>query len=199
MYVNFSYAAQKQISPQTIINLQLISQNRFEDLSEILKNNLNTDDLSDLEQKGYITHIRAKNKAQTVYNTVRLSDKGKELLENLQIPEIDESDLIIAEWLKAKYIEADKSIGNFKKTKMYIALFRVNTGIARNNLARLCNAFLEDSENFEWSKKLEFLFFKPSNPYEKFDIEQSRLYQYYKSKQDYFINNVFEDESTHIK
>lgn len=92
MYVNFTLAAQKQISPQTIINLQLISQNRFEDLSEVLQNNLNTDDLSHLEQKGYITHIRAKNKAQTVYNTARLSDKGKELLENLQIPEIDETE-----------------------------------------------------------------------------------------------------------
>jgi hypothetical protein len=39
---------------------------------------------------------------------------------------------------------------------------------------------MNDSSQFEWSKRLEFLFFKPGNVFSvRFDLEQSKLYQYY--------------------
>jgi hypothetical protein len=56
----------------------------------------------------------------------------------------------------------------------------VNSSIHKNNLAFLCKTFIEDPDQFEYSKRLEYLFFKPANLFSvKFDIEGSRLYQYY--------------------
>jgi len=184
-YFNYNFATEKGITPQEISLLQLIAQQRIENNSEILRNNFNTDAISHFEQKGYITYIKAK-KSSDIYDNVRLSDKGKELLNTLQIPEITENDLLIYNWLKNIYSESEREIGNAKKTKLFIALFRVNSLIDKNKLALLCKTFIEDEQNFLYSKRLEYLFFKPSNVYEKFDIEQSKLYQYYLNRQSYF-------------
>ena len=78
-------------------------------------------------------------------------------------------------------------IGNRKKTKLYIALFRVNSQISKNKLAHLIYTFITDEKEMEYSQKLEYLFFKPSHMYQsKFDIEQSRLYQYYLKHKEVF-------------
>jgi len=188
MYINFSLAAQKNLKPEEIIVLQLISQNRTEDLSQTIQNNVNIAVLSRFKELGLTEHVKAKNKSQTGYNTIRLSKRGRQILEDIQVPEIREDDLIFFSWLAAKYRETEREIGNAKKTKLWIALFRVNSGIEKNNLASLCNHFLEDEENFLFSKRLEYLFFKPATMYEKFDIEQSRLYQYYLNRKEYFDN-----------
>lgn len=167
----------------------MINQNRAEDLSTIIETYVPIDVLSDFEKQGLITYVKPKNKAQNVYNCVRLADKGKDLLENIQIPEIDESDIVIFKWLAEKYKESDKKLGNQKKTKLYIALFRSHTGIQRNSLAYLCSEFIGDESNFEYNQVLEFMWFKPANTYEKFDVNQSRLYQYYLNRQNYFDNH----------
>lgn len=189
MYINFQLAKTKGLTPTDVANLQLISQNKTESLWEIITETVSLQTLDRYQNLGYITLIKAKNKGDTIQNRVRLSPKGSELLEDLQVPEVNSEDLMLYDWLEATYKKEDKEIGNRKKTKLYIALFRSHSGIDRNKLALLCKTFMNDSSQFEWSKKLEFLFFKPGNVFSvKFDLEQSKLYQYYLKHKEHFDN-----------
>lgn len=189
MYINFQLAKTKGLTPTDVANLQLISQNKIESLWEIITETVSLQTLDRYQNLGYITLVKAKNKGDTIQNRVRLSPKGSELLEDLQVPEVNSEDLMLYDWLEATYKKEDKEIGNRKKTKLYIALFRSHSGIDRNKLALLCKTFMNDSSQFEWSKRLEFLFFKPGNVFSvKFDLEQSKLYQYYLKHKEHFDN-----------
>lgn len=187
MYINVNILKSRNITPQQLSILQLIKQQKLEDNSELLEQY--TKDIEKLSEKGYIEVIKGK-KEQTYLQKLRVSKSGGELLDDVSTPEILEEDITIANWLKKIYLESDKEIGNFKKTKLFIALFRANTGISKNSLAYLCQSFIDDESQYDWSKKLEFLFFKPSNAYEKFSIDGSKLYQYYLKNQKVF-DNVF--------
>ena len=187
MYINFKLAASKGLSLSHISLLQAIYQNRNEDLSLILREDTASHEIPHLDEQGYITYIKAKTKHAPRYSNVRLSSKGKEMLNNLEVPEIDDNDLRIYEWLAAIYKATEREIGNTKKTKGYIAMFRVHSGIEQNCLAYLCRRFIDDESQFEWSKRLEYLFWKPSNIFAvRFDINQSRLYQYYEKHKEEF-------------
>lgn len=189
MYINFQLAKTKGLTPTDVANLQLISQNKTDSLWEIITETVSLQTLDLYQNLGYITLVKAKNKADTIQNRVRLSTKGSELLEDLQVPEVNSEDLMLYDWLESTYKKEDKEIGNRKKTKLYIALFRAHSGIDRNKLALLCKTFMNDSSQFEWSKRLEFLFFKPGNVFSvKFDLEQSKLYQYYLKHKEHFDN-----------
>lgn len=189
MYVNFEIAKKRGLSPTDVVNLQLISQNKTEKLEEIITDNIPLSVLNWYQELEYVTLVKAKNKSDSIQNRIRLSSKGNDLLEDLQVPQINDDDLQLYEWLERTYQKEGKELGNRKKTKLYIALFRVNSGIDRNKLALLCKAFMNDSSQFEWSKKLEFLFFKPGNVFSvKFDLEQSKLYQYYIKHKEHFDN-----------
>lgn len=189
MYINFVIAKNRGLSPTDVANLQLISQNKTEDLEEIITDNIQLSVLNWYQELEYVTLVRAKNKSDSIQNRIRLSPKGNDLLEDLQVPQINDDDLQLYNWLEKTYQKEGKELGNRKKTKLYIALFRVNSGIDRNKLALLCKAFMNDSSQFEWSNKLEFLFFKPGNVFSvKFDLEQSKLYQYYIKHKEHFDN-----------
>lgn len=189
MYVNFEIAKKRGLSPTDVVNLQLISQNKTEKLEEIITDNIPLSVLNWYQELEYVTLVKAKNKSDSIQNRIRITPKGNELLEDLQVPQINDDDLQLYNWLEKTYQKEGKELGNRKKTKLYIALFRVNSGIDRNKLALLCKAFMNDSSQFEWSKKLEFLFFKPGNVFSvKFDLEQSKLYQYYIKHKEHFDN-----------
>lgn len=189
MYINFQLAATKGLSLTDVINLQLISQNKIETLVDIITENIPLAVLDRYQSLEYINLVKAKNRSDTIQNRVRITPKGTELLEDIQSPQINEDDLQLYNWLESIYKNEGKELGNRKKTKMYVALFRVHSGIDRNKLAFLCKTFMNDAAQFEWSRKLEFLFFKPSNVYAvRFDIEQSKLYQYYLKNKEYFDN-----------
>lgn len=189
MYINFQLAATKGLSPTDVANLQLISQNRTEKLVDIITEFLSLNVLEAYQDREYITLIKAKNKSDSIQNRIRLSSKGHDLLEDLQVPEINDDDLMLYSWLESIYKKEGKELGNRKKTKLYVALFRAHSGIDRNKLALLCKTFMNDADQFEWSKRLEYLFFKPSNVYAvRFDLEQSRLYQYYLKHKQTFDN-----------
>jgi hypothetical protein len=189
MYINFEIAKKRGLSPTDVVNLQLISQNKTEKLEEIITDNIPLSVLNWYQELEYVTLVKAKNKSDSIQNRIRLSSKGNDLLEDLQVPQINDDDLQLYEWLERTYQKEGKELGNRKKTKLYIALFRVNSGIDRNKLALLCKAFMNDSSQFEWSKRLEFLFFKPGNVFSvKFDLEQSKLYQYYIKHKEHFDN-----------
>lgn len=189
MYVNFDLMCKWGLSPIDVINLQLISQNKTESLEEVITNNISLEVLDKYQKSEYVSLVKAKNKADTIQNRIRLTSKGSDLLETLQVPEVNEDDLKLYDWLESIYKVEDKEIGNRKKTKLYIALFRAHSGIDRNKLAYLCKSFMNDSSQFEWSKRLEYLFFKPSNAFSvRFDIEQSSLYRYYLKHKTSFDN-----------
>lgn len=189
MYINFEIAKKQGFSPTDVVNLQLISQNKTEKLWEIITETMTLATLDRYQSLEYISLVKAKNKSDTIQNRVRLTPKGNAFLEELQIPMINEDDLKLYTWLESVYKSENKEIGNRKKTKLYIALFRANSGIDRNKLAYLCKVFMNDASQFEWSKVLEYLFFKPVNMYStRFDIEESRLYKYYLKHQTMFDN-----------
>lgn len=184
MYINFKIAEGYGLIPEDVVVLQIIFQNKFEDQSSLLKSF--ESNINKFESQDMIKFIQGTKKTSK-FKLVRLSDKGSKILEELQIPEINQDDLDVYSWLEGVYKKQDKEIGNAKKTKMLIAQFRVHSGIERNHLAFLCKVFINDEHEMEWSKKLEYLFWKPANLFQtKFDIEQSRLYQYYLKRKDSF-------------
>lgn len=189
MYINFNVVKFMGYSPSDVFNLQIIFQNRTESLEELILESVSNDTLMSYSDKGLVTFIKEKNKKDTLANRVRIAPNGSELLSTFQIPEVNEDDLKLYDWLESVYKSENKEIGNRKKTKVFIALFRVNSGIDRNKLAYLCKVFMNDTSQFEWSKVLEYLFFKPANMYStKFDLEESKLYKYYLRYQDMFDN-----------
>lgn len=157
------------------------------DVSEELKK-LNTaeEDLKKLEETEMITYIKG-NKKQNLLQKMRLTKKSKKYLDSLDEVEVSEEDLQFFEWLKGIYIKRDKKIGNGAKTKRLIAQFREKSGIEKNHLATLCNHFINNDDEQEWSFMLEYIFWKPVNVFQtKFALDQSRLYQYYLDKKEYF-------------
>ena len=123
MYVNFEIAKKRGLSPTDVVNLQLISQNKTESLEEIITDNIPLTLLDAYQQQELVNLVKAKNKSVTIQNRVRLTPKGHALLEDLQVPEVNEDDLRIFEWVKSIYVKEGKEVGNEKRTKMYIAQF----------------------------------------------------------------------------
>jgi hypothetical protein len=106
-----------------------------------------------------------------------------------ETPEITDEDIVIWDWLVSIYKKRDKKIGNAKKGKIWLANFRVQSGINLNKLSFLCKEFINDKERMEWSFQLDFIFFKPSNVFEsRFSLEGSKLWHYYQDRQEFFDN-----------
>lgn len=188
MYINFKLLREKGIEIKTITDLIAVKQNKTENLSEYLSQELNAGDLRALEELGYITYRKAKNKAENAYNLVRTTDKANKLLDDITTPEVDEDSLKIFEWVKSIYLRENKEIGNQKRTKMFIAQFTKESGISKNHLCFLIQSFLADEKEFTYSQRMQYLFFKGESLFSvKFDLHSSRLYQYYLKNEQYFL------------
>jgi len=184
MYINLTLAESYGLVPEDIVVLQIIYQNKFEDHADLLENVCTN--LLKYENQGFIKYIVGTKKSSP-FKLVRLSDKGNRILEEIQVAGVTNDDLDLYQWLEATYKKEGKDIGNAKKTKAFISQFRVNSGIERNHLAYLCSKFIQDEKEMEYSQRLEYLFFKPANLFSvKFDIEGSRLYQYYLKRKDFY-------------
>lgn len=190
MYINFKLSEAKGLIPTDIIVLQAIAQNKNENLSKII--DVFPEVIEKFEKQELIKYVKGKKDSSKGF-LARLSDKGSRILDEIQTPEVTEDDLGVFEWLSNIYKDSDKKIGNAKKTKMLIAQFRVHSGIERNHLLFLCRTFVRDDNEMEYSKYMEYLFWKPSNAFQtKFDIEQSRLYQYYLNNKEAFDSKFLE-------
>lgn len=144
--------------------------------------------------KPLIKKVKKKNKNQPEIETFRLDTAGKELLKEVVEAEENEDDTKVFNWLSEHYKKIGKEIGNKKKTLNHIKNFRVKSGIEKNNLIKLCYSFVSDQDNMEYSHKLEYLFYKPKTVFEtRFDLEESRLYQYYLKHKEHF-DKQFEEE-----
>lgn len=178
MYINFKMLESRELDFTDLLLLQAARQQKSEDLSHIVEK-FSDARINSLLNRSLITRIKGKKKDSEA-RKIRVTGKGKEILENIETPEIEEQDLRMFDWMADVYTRQGKEIGNKKKTKMYIALFRAHSGIEKNHLATLLEKFVNDEANMEYNYKLEFAFFKPATAYQvRFDLEQSRLYQYY--------------------
>lgn len=186
MYFNFKYALSKSLSPYDILTLQTIKQMRFENLETILAGILEDSRLDFFVEQDYVTQIKGS-KGDSEIARLRLTKKGMKLLDNIECVDVNEDSIIIFEWLKKIYSgEEDKFVGNGRRTKQGIAQFSAETGIVKNQLSFLIKTFLQ-SDSFEFSYKLENLFFSNKNLYSrKFDLEECRLYTFYLKKKDWF-------------
>jgi len=187
MYINFNYLKSKDINPIEFVTLVCIRQMKWEpervdDLALVL-----TDEIEEkFTERGYITKIKGKKKDLEL-SKFRLTSKGNKFLDNAQTPNITEETLKIFDWVKKVYLAEGKEIGNQKKCKSYIAQFAKESGIVRNHLAHLIKSFLFSESEMEYSHKLEYLFFKGSSVFStKFDLHQSRLYQFYEKNKEEF-------------
>lgn len=167
--------------------LLILKQASKKDVSEYL-NDLDLEEsiFRDIEELGYIKYIKGS-KNQSLFQKMRLDKKGTDYLNKLDESDVEDQDIRIFDWLAEIYKKKDKQIGNGKKTKRLIASFREKSGIEKNSLAFLCNTFINDSDEQEWSFKLEYVFWKPKNLFQsKFVLEDSRLWAYYNKKKQYF-------------
>lgn len=186
-YFNLPLIHEKEFNLHEVIVMQVLKQNRSEENENYLALYLCDDMIEKFTEFGLITYIKKKKKSESDLSVMRLSKKGETLLEDFQTPEIISDDILIYDWLEDIYKKSDKEVGNRKKTKMWIAYFRAYSGISKNKLAYLCQTFINDEEQMEWSRRLEYLFYKPSTVFAtKFDIEESRLFKYYLKHQQMF-------------
>lgn len=188
MYVNYQLLNSRQITPHEFMFLLAVKSNKTEDNSSVIEYHFK-DVLSKFKGTNYITFVKTKNKAENEYNTVRLTSLGLDCIDDLTTTDVIEDDIQLFNWLDSLYRSMGKEAGNKRKCKNFIAQFRVNSGICKNRLAFLCQTFINDEKEIEFSQKLEFLFFKGANLFStKFDIYQSRLFQYYEKRKQFFEN-----------
>ena len=187
-YFNFILLDKKGYSIEDVVYLQLIKQNRTEPLVTYIEK-IGENKLNEYEEEGLIIYIKGDAK-ESKLEKVRLSKKGIDFLDLIETPEVDEDDMKLLSWLVNVYKSEDKMIGNKKRIAAGIASFKKNTGIERNNLAFLLKSFIGDEKNFEYSQKLENLFYNNKNVFQrKFILDDCRLYDYYQKHKDFFNSN----------
>jgi len=176
-----------RLNPNYLALLLVAKQAGSKDLSvEIAQLLPDETELQELIESGYINIIKGK-KGQELPERVRLGKSGTKYLTSLNEAEVLDEDTKIFEWLSEIYRKNGKEIGNGKRTQRLIASFREKSGIEKNRLAFLCNTFISDEDQMEWSHRLEFVFYKPTNMYNtQFVLEDSRLWKYYSKKIEYF-------------
>ena len=176
MYINTNIVKHYNLNLQQVALLQILHQAKNEDVSEWLESY--NGDLDVLNEKSFLSEVKAKNKQESVYKRLRLSKKGREVLDAIETPDIEEQDKTVFEWLKNYYLKAGKEIGNGAKTQRHIRDFRIKSGIQKNNLIKLVLDFL--AENEERSKKLEYIWYYPKTAFAtRFDLEESWLWSHF--------------------
>lgn len=189
MYINLTTFTKSQLLFYDLIFLCAISQTETNWLIE----NLTEDIYNRFTELSLVKHIKAKNKKSHPCESLRLSDKGKELLNSLEEAEIEDQDKVVGEWLSNHYTRLGKQIGNSRRLLRHIRDFRIKSNIQKNNLLKLCMDFVSDSTNMEYNNVLEFAFYKPMTAFQtRFQLEDSRLYKHYiKHKQR--LDNSFQE------
>jgi hypothetical protein len=155
-----------------------------------LIDNLTKDIYSHFEAQSWIRHIKQKNKEEHLYNSLRLSDKGRNYLRDLfKESDATEEDKEYLKRLTEYYISKGKEIGNPNRVLSYLIKFRTESGISGDNLTRLFADFLSSDYVDEKSRNLEYILFYPKKfttdkgktiAYEaKWDLYDSWLYKHY--------------------
>lgn len=179
MYINFNNFKKSNLGAEQLMFLLAVNQ---EDLDYIIEHFDLVEDLDD-----FVAFIKGK-KSQTDYEKIRLSKLGKRFFKALGEVSVDDSDLIVFEYMKKSYLAMGKEVGNGAKTKRYINWFKNATGIKKNRLISLVMHFLNSEETMLFNMRLEYAFYKPATMYEvKPRLEESRLYKYYEANEEDFL------------
>lgn len=182
MYLNTRLIHDKGYTMPEVCYMQLLKQNRSEDLEKELAIYFQDEFLEKFTEEGIMSTVKKKRKSDSDFSTYRLSKKGDELLKDFQTPEITKGDLDMFDYLCTMYLkneDEERTIGNKKKTKMYCSIFRARLSLDLYEMYWLCFLFLRD---YKFTKKLEYIFFDSNkNRYGTFEgnFEDSPLYQYY--------------------
>src|SRR5690606_12369435 len=164
-----------------VLCMQILKQNKYENREEEIAMYFTDDIFEKFEKQGIITKVKKKRKSDSDFSILRLTSKGsKLLLEFTETYLVEEEDIIIFEWLKKLYLRLGKEIGSETKCKNLISWFRRESGIHKNELIILCKEFVSDEERIEYSKVLQYVFWRGENHFQTNPkLEDSKLWLYY--------------------
>jgi len=187
MYINFSLLRQLNLSVSFIPVLFAANQNRTNDESETLSNEAFSADLKQLYELGLLESVKQKKKSETPYNLIRLSAKGKKILEDITTPEILEEHVKMRDYLISMYLsneDKERVVGNKKLITQYIAVLQNHLGLDIYRFYYLCEFFLQEHI---YTRKLENLFMDRNKVrYGDFKnhVEDSVILQFYEQREE---------------
>ena len=183
MYINTNIVKHYNLNLQQVALLQILHQAKNEDVSEWLESY--NGDLDVLNEKSFLSEVKAKNKQESVYKRLRLSKKGREVLNAIETPEVTEQHIKMRDYLIEMYLnneDKERVVGNKKLIGIYISVLQNYLGLDIYRFYYLCDFFL--SEHI-FTKKLENVFMDRNKiRYVDFKnhIEDSALYQFYEQR-----------------
>lgn len=186
MYINYKLLNSRKLEPLDFMFLLAAKNNKTEDNSAVIEHYFK-DVLEKFRHTNLITFIKPKNKAETDYNTVRLTTVGNEWVDDLTTPEVFESHIKMRNYLCEIYLnneDEERVIGNKKLIAIYISILQTHLGLTIHEFYYFCEYFLSE---FKFTKKLENIFLdKNKNRYGNFksNIENSSLYQFWEQKEE---------------
>jgi len=185
-YFNTKLAKSRELHPIDIYILQLIHQNKSDDMSEDLVLTMDDDSMKRLNAFELMDMIKGSKKMND-FQKLRLTKKGKKWLTDFQTYSIVENDIKLFDTLKEIYIDEAKEIGSEKKTKELIAWFRNETGFTHREIWFLAKDYVLDAEKMKYSHVLQYVFWKKENNFQtKPNLSSSKLWLFYEGKKDYF-------------
>lgn len=186
-YINFTVLDKYNLDASDYVFLAGIKQTEL----SYLENNLTDTHYDRFNALNLIKHIKQKRKDESALVSLRLSEKGLQIFDDINSAPILEEDQQVYNWLSNHYKNAGKEIGNRKRTLNHIKDFRVQSGIEKNNLIKLCVDFLKENE--DRSNKLEFVLYYPKTVFAtRFQLDDSWLFSHYLKKEEYF-KSVFQE------
>jgi hypothetical protein len=185
-YFNTKLAKSRELHPIDIYILQLIHQNKSDDMSEDLILIMDDDSLKRLNAFELMDMIKGSKKMND-FQKLRLTKKGKKWLTDFQTYSIVENDIKLFDTLKEIYTDEAKEIGSEKKTKELIAWFRNETGFNHRQIWLIAKKFVQDEDRMMYSKVLQFAFWKSTNHFQvKPKLEDSKMYSYFEKHREWF-------------
>jgi hypothetical protein len=194
MTINFTLIKELGLSKDAVLVLFAAQQNRINDESTTLEEFKEL--VRHLYDLGLLENVKRKNQAQNLYSLIRISPKGKKILEDVTTPEVTLGDCKMKDFLCDMYIyftvpetgekiirDPDRKIGNKKQVGLNCCLLRNYLGLSLHEFYWLCDLFIED---YKFTKVLEYIFFNPKDhKYGKFKdhINSSPLYQFWEEKE----------------
>ena len=168
MYINFKLVSKYNLLPVDIVVLQFLKQLRVERMDYSMYDI----HIIALEKQGFVDRLKDR--------SPRLSKKGSNILELIQIPDATENHVELAKYLLEKYKEEDKILCSKNKLIELISWFCAETSLTAEELYNLIEQYFSTDDS-KFNKRLDYLFFKPENMYQKKTINSSRLYIYLES------------------
>lgn len=184
-FLNYEIMSVKGLSLHDVGALQLIKQNKIQDLSQEIefevKDSIFEEKMTNL---GYIEVIKGTTK-QSYYQKLRTTKNGVDLLDLISTPGVNEEQLRMRDYLIDMYLSSEdkeRVVGNKKLIASYISILQNELAIDIYQFYYLCEFFLAEHI---FTKKLENVFWdKNKERYKEFknNIESSTIYQFYEQR-----------------